>query len=87
MHQVAHTRTINQTRHQVPGITTRGFQTSFLDREHSNIYYIYFSMFGRESSVLCGRSLLDLARHRKDIPCTTHHAYHTRYVDKKYNAD
>ena len=30
MHQVSHTRTINQTRHQVPGITRRAFKSSFL---------------------------------------------------------
>ena len=37
---------------------------------------------GRKSSVVCGRGLLHLERHHKDVPGTKYHAYHTRYVDK-----
>ena len=83
MHRVSHTHTVNQSRHQVPGITRRGFQTSVLDREHSNVYtYI----FGRQSSILCGGSLLGLEHHHRDILCTTHHIIPGMQT-KKYNAD
>ena len=79
MHQVSHTRTKNQTRHQVPGIIRCGVQTFELDREHSNVY-----IFGGESSsVMCEGGLFHLERHYKDVPGTAHHTYHTRYVDNK----
>ena len=53
------------------------FQTFVLDREHSNLFFLVGSPL-----FLCGRGLLHLERHHKDIP-GTNDTYHTRYVDTK----